>query len=282
MMTHVFSTFNAEAREKELFTSLQRELSFLTDEELMRFVIVKKTKAECLEDAPRLRETILKYTPQSIRLDDVIDVLATRVLWAWQGARAKDGSSILLCNGQCLRPSETSLRVFLRALFFVVESLYKLDPEGLTRQGLTLVVDMRNFALYTNGDRHFFQSVAEVLERGWPIKVKQVLLFHVSASVRGALGVFRQLFKGEKIKQRVRVTHYADLKKDIDEHMIPLEYGGKLCDVTFEKWIAQVSGGMVDEIEVGDRGRGNDEEMVDEEEKKLYEMAQATKRIVAS
>ena len=55
--------------------------------------------------------------------------------------------------------------------------------------------------------------------------------------------------------------------------MIPLEYGGKLCDVTFEKWITQVSGGMVDDIVMSPRSA------MDDEEKKMYEMAQATKRI---
>jgi len=298
----IFAKFSATPEEMALHGILQHHLPFLTEEELLRLVIVKKTIDGCVAAAQQYRETIVKYTPQGIRIDDIASVLSTRFMWAWQGARAKDGSSVLCCSAKGLQRlvATTHPQQVLRAMFFVVEGLYRIDPEGLTRHGITVIADMADVSPgMCLGTRAFLQSVIGPLERGaWPVKVKRVLLFHVSRAVRLSLQslFLSNLVHSEKVKGRVKIIRYAELSREIDRHMIPLEYGGLLDDVCYEKWIQMTLGSQFSATDSGWDAASSLSSLptsprpseavsmeaavfLDEEERELYSRARATKEM---
>eukprot|EP00759_Apiculatamorpha_spiralis_P008340 PhF_6_TR1537/c0_g1_i1/m.2808 len=228
--------FSPSPEEIALFEALRSELSFLDDQELMRLIIVKKTKENIVRDAGKVRDTIMKYTPSTIRLDDVEDVLMTQFIWPWFGAKAKDGSSVVLCNAQALLPSQFPEIKIIKTLFFVVEYLFRIDVEGMTRQGITVLVDLTNLGM-KNCDKVLFQKVTDIFEHGWPVKLKHVYLFHCATFVKGIIKLFQPLIKSDKIKARVEIIKYKNLVSVVDSHSLPLEYGGKLSDCSFKSWM---------------------------------------------
>eukprot|EP00759_Apiculatamorpha_spiralis_P005331 PhF_6_TR13227/c0_g1_i2/m.20924 len=269
----VFKLFSVSPTEKRLFETLKSQLAFLTSEELMRLVLVRKTKEACLEHATKYRECIIKYTPQSISLDDAMDVISTRVMWPWLGAKAKDNSSIVHVTARHVNTGALPIKMYLRGLFFVIESVYRIDPEGLTKHGLTVCVDMTGFSVMHHYDKLLLQAVVDVLERGWPVKLKNVLIYHCPVTVHTAISMFLPMFTTNKLRERIRVVHFRHLKKYIDEHMIPCEFGGKLADVTYENWIASLTGYTLERGGI----RGERSHTPDEEERELMAKAMATK-----